>query len=74
MMSSDEMRLFAISEVARKPIRDYCENLKYKCKGCRCEGCRYSIKFIIPDYKGYTTCIFGDCPCSWEIDKAEVKI
>ena len=69
MMSSDEMRLFAISEVARKPIRDYCENRKYKCKGCR-----YSIKFIIPDYKGNACCVFGDCPCSWEIDKVEVKI
>ena len=62
MMSVEEMRLFAISEEARKPIHDYCKNRSYKCKGCR-----YSIKFIVPDYTGYATCIFGDCPCSWEV-------
>lgn len=51
----------AVTEEAIKPIRAYCEERNYKCRGCR-----YSIKWIIRDYKGSACCIFGNCPCSWE--------
>lgn len=50
-----------ISEEARKPIKEYCQGRHYKCRGCR-----YSIKWIIPGYKGYACCVFGNCPCDWE--------
>lgn len=54
---------YMASELAVKPIKEYCEKRKFKCKGCR-----YSIKFIIPDYKGHACCVFGDCPCDWKVD------
>ncbi len=51
----------ATSEEAINAIAEYCTKRKYKCKGCR-----YSIKFIRPDYEGYTDCVFANCPCSWK--------
>lgn len=54
----------AVNEEARKAIHDYCQERHYKCRGCR-----YSIKWLIPTYKGYATCVFGACPCDWEDDE-----
>lgn len=55
----------AITDEAIIPIKNYCEERNYKCRGCR-----YSIKYIVPDYKGYATCIFANCPCSWGMSEA----
>lgn len=55
--------VMSINDEARIPIKQYCANRHYKCRGCR-----YSIKWINPKYTGKSaTCIFGDCPCSWPI-------
>lgn len=54
----------AVTDEAMKPIREYCEGRHYKCRGCR-----YSIKWIIKDYKGAACCIFGNCPCSWKVEE-----
>ena len=42
-------------------IRSFCESRKYKCKGCM-----YSIDKLTPNHSEYQTCIFENCPCSWE--------
>lgn len=55
----------AITDEAIMPIKNYCAERNYKCRGCR-----YSIKYIVPDYKGYATCIFANCPCSWGMSEA----
>lgn len=52
----------AITDEAIPSIKDYCTNRNYKCNGCR-----FSIKYFVPDYKGYATCIFANCPCTWDI-------
>ena len=54
----------AVTIDAVKAISEYCANRHYKCKGCR-----YSIKYIMPDYDGYADCVFANCPCDWEIPK-----
>ena len=51
----------AISEDAIKPLQCYCES-----RGGMCKGCRYSIEKLYKDYKGYTTCIFANCPRDWK--------
>ena len=56
----------ATNEDALEAIKAYCIKRAYKCRGCR-----YSIKYIVPDYKGYSCCIFANCPCTWEINKEE---
>lgn len=40
----------AVNEEAKKSIHDYCQERHYKCRGCR-----YSIKWLIPTYKGRVT-------------------
>lgn len=45
-----------------KPIKDYCTKRNYKCKGCM-----YSIDKITKEHSPGTECIFGNCPCSWEV-------
>ena len=54
----------AVTTEAIQPIKDYCENRNYKCKGCR-----YSIKYINPQYDGLMCCVFANCPCDWEVPK-----
>ena len=49
-----------IIEIAINPISEYCKRRYYHCKGCK-----FSIKGLMPDYKGYATCIFSNCPCDW---------
>lgn len=50
----------AITKDAISAISDYCESREGKCRGCR-----YSIKWLIKDYKGDEKCIFNDTPCIW---------
>ena len=54
----------AVNEEAQQAIKDYCTKRNFKCIGCR-----YSIKFIASDASKTSTCIFGNCPCSWKIDE-----
>ncbi len=54
-----------ISEPAIDAIKSYCAKRNYKCVGCR-----YSVKWINKEYSGKScTCIFGNCPCSWDVGK-----
>ena len=65
-MNVDGWTPHAITREAIKPIKDYCTERNFKCRGCR-----YSIKWIIPDYKGYACCVFGNCPCDWAENEEE---
>ena len=51
-----------VNEEAIKPIAEYCYNRDFKCKGCR-----YNIDFITKEHSKYSTCIFANCPCDWEV-------
>lgn len=55
-----------VSTEAMKFIKSYCEKRHYKCRGCR-----YSIKYIIPEYQGHMCCVFADCPCDWDMKEKE---
>lgn len=66
MMRDVDVATVSVTEDARKAIKDYCEDRHYKCRGCR-----YSIKWIIPEYKGLACCVFGSCPCSWDLEEEE---
>lgn len=52
----------AINDEAIRPIAEYCAKRDYKCKGCR-----YSIDFITKEHSKASTCVFANCPCSWEV-------
>ena len=51
-----------ITPEALQGIKDYCAARNYKCKTCR-----YSINKVNPEASKYVECIFGNCPCSWEL-------
>ena len=51
----------AVTDDAVEYIKAYCKSRNYRCKGCR-----YSIDFIVPEYKGCACCVFANCPCSWD--------
>lgn len=42
-------------------IRSFCKSRK-----CKCDGCMYRIDKLTTYHSKYQTCIFGNCPCSWE--------
>lgn len=55
----------AINERVIIPIKEYCKNRNYRCKGCA-----YSVhKPWINDIAKNDTCIFANCPCSWDLDE-----
>ena len=51
---------------AIQDISEYCKGRDYKCRACR-----FSIhKYTDATGKcGKATCIFGDCPCDWEVKR-----
>lgn len=54
-----------INENALCGISEYCKNRNYKCRTCR-----FSIhKYTDVGKQGHATCIFGDCPCDWEVKR-----
>ena len=65
-VGGDTMNPDTITKEAVRPIKEYCKSRKYKC-----EGCRYSIKWLMPYYKGCATCVFANCPCDWTDEKRE---
>lgn len=49
-----------VNEDAFSPLQKYCEGRNYKCKGCR-----YNINKVTKEHGKGTTCIFANCPSSW---------
>ena len=50
-----------VNEDAFDALRKYCEGRNYKCKGCS-----YRIDKLTAEHGLGTTCIFANCPCSWD--------
>lgn len=49
-----------LCEEVPEPLMKFCESKDY-----RCRNCRYSIRRLIPDYKGSADCIFANMPKDW---------
>lgn len=51
-----------ISDEAFEAIKKYCTDRNYKCNGCM-----YRIDKVTKEHSKLLTCIFANCPCSWEV-------
>lgn len=58
------MNPHAVVKFAIPYIKDYCKKKHYKCKTCR-----YYIGKVAEEFTEYTSCIFANCPCDWDIEE-----
>ena len=49
-------------------IKEYCEKRDYRCRGCKWSADKWEKRFNV-EHDPYATCLFANCPCSWEVEE-----